>query len=182
MEGIRHSKKHSSDNAWRARSIGPLAGVLLALLCFSHALAAESADLIVGPASILRVISGRDSMRVTVTVGLQDTSAAWANRMWGGDEEYRLTRHVDRIEVWLQGQPVTIPLSAYADLGQPEKLEFLPRERGVGFVIRGGAEGTGYEARFWFKNRMLTRRRVELSEFRDAIWEETKYSPAFVMD
>ena len=164
--GVRHA-----TSAWVF-----LIGVL-GLLWSPVVRASATEDLILGPVSMMRVLSRGDTLRVTVTVVLQDTSVLWANRMWGGGEEDRLTRHVGTIEVTRHGKQVWIPLSAYADLGQPRTLDFLSVTQGLGFVIRGGETGTGYEARFYLKKGALSRRRVELGELRDDVWEETRYSP-----
>ena len=138
--------------------------------------AALAETLVVGPSRIAQPIAGRDSIEVIVDVTLQDRSAEWADRMWGTDEGFRLTRHVGTLTIRWAKSEVFVPLSAYADLGQPESVEFVRVGKGASFVIRGGETSTGYSAQFFVEKGILVRRRVSLGEFKDEVWEETRYS------
>jgi hypothetical protein len=134
-----------------------------------------AADLRLGPAQVTKTLRSGKQVHVTVVVGLQEQTALWANRMWGSEEAFPVTRHVTDLRIVWADSVVWIPLSAYSDLGQPESVEFVKATNGVSFSVRGGETATGYEAQFFLDRGVLVRRRVRSSEMPE-FSEETKYS------
>ncbi|MEQ1832027.1 MAG: hypothetical protein ABL977_03145 [Candidatus Eisenbacteria bacterium] len=118
-----------------------------------------------------------DSVVVMIDVTAEAMPLPGSRKMWGGDEERDLTRHVRDLRVRWAGREVSIPLSAFADLGQPDSMTIavLGSQSAV-VLIKGGEESTGYVARLLLERGVLKRRRVSLRGFEREFWEETRYS------
>lgn len=97
--------------------------------------------------------------------------------MWGGDETSPPKRIIKAITVSRNGQIFFIPLSVYADLGNPIKisLEKLPAH-GFRLNISGGDAAGSYNAMLDFKKDEISRRKVVSGEFPKEVWEETTFS------
>lgn len=149
-----------------------LATVSVALFACGPSLAA---NLRLGPAQVTKTLRSGETVQVIVVVGLQEPASPWAERMWGSDEGSPTTRHVIDLRIVWADSVVWVPLSAYADLGQPQSLEFGKAAKGVCFIVRGGETATGYEASFFVDKGVLVRRRVHDGEFHE-FFEETHYS------
>ena len=97
--------------------------------------------------------------------------------MWGGDETSPPKRIIKAITVLRNGQIFFIPLSAYADLGNPREisLEKLPKH-GFRLILSGGDAAGSYNAMLDFKKNEISRRKVTSGEFPKEVWEETVFS------
>lgn len=97
--------------------------------------------------------------------------------MWGGDEKNAPKRIIKKIRVEVNKENIFIPLSSYADLGDPKKF-VLEKTSGDKFrlTISGGDAAGSYTAVFDFKKREILRRKVSSGEFPKNVWEETKFS------
>lgn len=97
--------------------------------------------------------------------------------MWGGDETSPPKRIIKAITVLRNGKMIFIPLSAYADIGNPRKifLEKLPAH-GFRLIISGGDAAGSYTAILDFKKNEISRRKVVSGEFPKEVWEETTFS------
>jgi hypothetical protein len=97
--------------------------------------------------------------------------------MWGGDETSPPKRIIKAITILRNGQMFFIPLSAYADLGNPKEisLEKLPAH-GFRLIIGGGDAAGSYNAILDFKKNEISRRKVVSGEFPKEVWEETTFS------
>jgi hypothetical protein len=137
---------------------------------------AAGAELRMGEVRIAQSLGKKDSVVVVVTVASQDTSSVWSGRMWGGEQSEPTARHVAEIKIAWTDSAVWVPLSAYADLGDPRSIEFVEAAKGISFTVRGGDTSTYYAAQFFVERGVLKRRRVSLAEFPDEIWQETTYS------
>ena len=135
-----------------------------------------AAELTLGGVRIAQALSKKDSVVVVVQVDRQDTTSVWSGRMWGGEEWSPVARHIGELKIAWADSAVWVPLSAYADLGDPRSVEFVKASKGISFVVRGGDTSTYYAARFFVERGVLKRRRVSLAEFPDEIWQETTYS------
>lgn len=117
---------------------------------------------------------------VSVSVETIDTPNGYVYSkayMWGGDETSPPKRIIKAITVLRNGQTFFIPLSAYADLGNPRKisLDKLP-SHGFRLVISGGDAAGSYSAILNFKKDEISRRKIVSGEFPKEVWEETTFS------
>ncbi|MEW6108482.1 MAG: hypothetical protein AB1632_04830 [Nitrospirota bacterium] len=81
------------------------------------------------------------------------------------------------MEVKVGGESIFIPLSAFADLGNPRSvnIESGKRKNRFAVVLNGGDAATSYTARFDFRDNILSERVVRHGEFPDQSWEKTTY-------
>lgn len=97
--------------------------------------------------------------------------------MWGGDESQPPRWVISEINVVENRQMLVVPLSAYADLGDPRRMILDPLSAGhFKLTILGGDAAGAYKASMQFDQREIVRRRVVSGEFPDDVWEETTYS------
>ena len=97
--------------------------------------------------------------------------------LWGGDEASPPKTIIKAITVVRNGVVVFIPLSAYADLGDPISISLLKRPaHGFRLIISGGDGGGSYRATLDFKTNEIARRKVVSGEFPKDAWEETTYA------
>ena len=75
------------------------------------------------------------------------------------------------------GKKILIPLSAYADLGNPTEvyLKKLP-SHGFRLILQGGDAAGSYRAILDFKEDEIFHRKVVSGEFPKEVWEETVFS------
>lgn len=113
----------------------------------------------------------------TATVDVRQVSAddAFAGEMWGGNASDPVGTAVARLALVSDSTTIWIPLSAFADLGNPRELSLERKGRGVLLRLRGGETGEAYDARFLVERSVLKSRRVNSAEMPEA-WEETRYS------
>jgi hypothetical protein len=97
--------------------------------------------------------------------------------MWGGDETSPPKTVINAITVLRNSQKVFIPLSAYADLGNPRNIS-LERLAAHGFrlTISGGDAAGSYTAILDFHKTAISRRKVVSGEFPKEVWEQTIFS------
>ena len=97
--------------------------------------------------------------------------------MWGGDETSPPKKIIKSISILRNGQSLFIPLSAYADLGDPREISLGKLTlREFTLIISGGDAAGSYSATLTFKNNELAKRNVKSSEFPQEVWEETTFS------
>lgn len=121
--------------------------------------------------------SGRVSVRVFVT-SLPDSPPCKAASSWRWGAENACPRNIiGALEVKVSGEPVFIPLSVYADLGNPRTVRIESRKESGQFVVIliGGDAATSYSATLEFRGNLLTERIVRHGEFPDESWEKTSY-------
>jgi len=124
------------------------------------------------------VLGASDSVSVSVeTIELPDGYAYSKAYMWGGDETSPPKRIIKAITVLRNDQAIFIPLSAYADLGNPRRifLEKLPAH-GFRLTVSGGDAAGSYNAILDFKKNEISRRKVVSGEFPKEVWEQTTFS------
>lgn len=97
--------------------------------------------------------------------------------MWGGDEFEPPRRIIRTIILTRNSQNLYVPLSAYADLGDPTHIT-LDRFHKHGFrlTIIGGDAAGSYRAYLNFKGDEIISKKVVSGEFPNEAWEETNYS------
>jgi hypothetical protein len=96
--------------------------------------------------------------------------------MWGGDDSQAPKSIVESISIVKGKKRIFVPLSAYADLGDPKKALLQPKGHGFQLVIIGGDAAGSYKAFFDFDNDEIKSRKVVSGEFPKDVWEETKFS------
>jgi hypothetical protein len=95
---------------------------------------------------------------------------------WGAEDTCPKT-FISALEVKAGDKPIFIPISAFADLGNPRTVRIEPCKEKNCFVVTivGGDAATSYSARLEFKNNLLIKRLVRSGEFPKDSWEETIY-------
>jgi hypothetical protein len=90
---------------------------------------------------------------------------------WGGNPSAGTPRIV-----YESGTRTYVPLSAYADLGDPRSASLsISGADTFTLTIIGGGTGDAYTATFWFRDGNITRKTIVSSEFPDEVWEQTTY-------
>lgn len=121
--------------------------------------------------------SGGRSVRVVVSSfpGSQECKAASSWR-WGAENSCPRT-FVVALDVKTADTSSFIPLSAFADLGQPRNVRIESRKGKGRFavVLTGGDAATSYTATLEFRDNRLTERVVRHGEFPSQSWEKTLY-------
>ena len=153
--------------------------VTLSLIAFCPTTSFSSEADIGGHVTEVSINAGTpDAVSVSVTtVGTPKNYVYEKAFMWGGDEGISPKRIIETINVVKNKQRFFIPLSAYADLGNPMhiSLEALSAHR-FRLVIVGGDAAGAYKASLEFKNYEISRRKVVSGEFPKEVWEETRFS------
>jgi len=131
-----------------------------------------------GVAKVSMALGSSEMVSVSIEIIEPQNSYVYSKAyMWGGDETSPPKKIIKALTVLRNSQMVFIPLSAYADLGDPRKisLEKLPA-RGFRLIISGGDAAGSYSAALDFKNNEVSRRKVVSGEFPQDVWEETTFS------
>lgn len=151
--------------------------VLLLSFCIEPSFAVDiNFEQSIAKASV--VLSASDLVSVSVeTIEPPDGYAYSKAYMWGGDETSPPKKIIKSITVLRNDQIIFIPLSAYADLGNPRKiiLEKLP-SHGFRLIIRGGDAAGSYSAMLDFNKNEISHRKVVSNEFPKEVWEVTTFS------
>ena len=140
-------------------------------LCFAQAtpapksesaLSAKHADISVS----VKVIASADG------VCLHDASSY----VWGSEGTCPKNR-ISGIEVTRAGKALFVPISAFADLGNPSKVTLKKPTNSKYFtvLVSGGDAGTSYQAKLTFGALYLKQRRVESSSFPEDAFEVTNF-------
>jgi hypothetical protein len=95
---------------------------------------------------------------------------------WGAENTCPRT-YVCALKINSRGEALFVPLSAFADLGNPRTVHIEPREGKGSFavILIGGEAATSYSARLEFNNDLLRVREVHHGEFPSEAWEKTHY-------
>jgi hypothetical protein len=117
----------------------------------------------------------RTTITVTSLPASQPCKAA-ASWIWGAENTCPDTV-VGALEVKVAGEPIFVPLSAFADLGNPRSVRIESR-KGKGrfaIILTGGDAATSYSATLEFRDNLLSERVVRSGEFPDQAWGKTLY-------
>ena len=95
---------------------------------------------------------------------------------WGAENTCPKT-FISAFQVKAGDKSIFVPISAFADLGNPRTVRIEPCKEKNCFivVVVGGDAATSYSARLEFKNNFLIKRLVRHGEFPSESWEETIY-------
>ncbi|CAG1065974.1 hypothetical protein BAC1_01571 [uncultured bacterium] len=123
------------------------------------------------------VKTGEVSARVVVSSFTESqpckTAASWR---WGAENVCPST-FIEVLEVKVNGNLLFVPLSSFADLGNPRKvrIEVHNGKKRFAVVLTGGDAATSYSATLEFRNNLLSERIVRHGEFPSEAWEKTHY-------
>lgn len=151
----------------------------LIFIALSSAVYGYEADFTNGAVDATYPLAHRVTLHVRVTTTKVGPAFPFRDGfMWGGDGPERPRCVIDLITIRAGASPVFVPLSAYADLGDPGDLKVLPAPGRFGFalMIRGGDAAGAYEATLTFRDNEIRRRRVTSGEFPQQVWQDTRYS------
>jgi len=96
---------------------------------------------------------------------------------WGwGAEETKPKIIIKHVKAWWGKKEISIPLSAYMDLANPNDASLIKSGSEIHLIIKGGDASTSYKAVLIFERGLIRSRKVQHGEFPDDAWEETKYS------
>lgn len=101
------------------------------------------------------------------------TASSWR---WGAENSCPST-FVEALEVKVNDKLLFVPLSAFADLGNPRNVHIETRKEKDRFavVLTGGDAATSYSATLEFRDNFLSERMVRHGEFPSEAWEKTHY-------
>ncbi len=102
-----------------------------------------------------------------------DAASSWR---WGAENACPRTI-IGSVTIKAFGKSLFVPLSAFADLGNPRTVKIESRKEKESFVVilAGGDAATSYSAMLEFRNNLLSERVVRHGEFPDEAWEKTIY-------
>ena len=102
-----------------------------------------------------------------------DAASSWR---WGVENACPRTI-IGSVTIKAFGKPLFVPLSAFADLGNPRNVKVESRKEKESFavILKGGDAATSYSAILEFRNNILSERVVRHGEFPDESWEKTIY-------
>lgn len=149
------------------------------LLC--AALASLSAKVFAEPATIpdapSRVETCATAKVVCATLKTEPVNKTLDRKgyRWGGEDVEPPKALVSQLTVVVDGWDVFVPLSAFADLGNPRTVEVKVTRLGFHLVILGGDASASYRVLLAFEGRKLASRKVQHGEFPNEAWEETRY-------
>jgi len=125
-------------------------------------------------------VLGGKRVEVVVRVDTLSDTSERRGQVWGMDDlalAMRRTTVVGALGVRVAGAELVVPLSSYADLGNPTRIRFRTYPKGFLFAIEGGDTtiGHGYEASVFVEDGAIVRRRVVSTVFPQDAWEESRY-------
>lgn len=120
---------------------------------------------------------GQVNVRVLIT-SLPESQSCKAASSWRWGAENACPRNIiSALEINISGESAFVPLSAFADLGNPRTVKIESR-RGKGqfaVVLTGGDAATSYSVMLEFRGNLLSERVVRHGEFPEQSWEKTIY-------
>lgn len=100
----------------------------------------------------------------------------YKNGGWWGTELLKPRFLITEVEIFVNKDKIFVPLSAYCDLANPQKLSLDTTEKDFLLSIYGGETATAYKAELRFNKLSFQKRKVFHREFPQEAWEETVYS------
>lgn len=146
----------------------------LCLLFFSQNAFANGAILTDGWNSA--EVRGFGNKRVVVRAEVGPSKAAnCTGWRWGAESQCPPTALLG-LNVFINGEQVFVPQSAFYDLGSPKEIELITGVSSLDVIVNGGIGASAYTATLRFSKTQLKRRKVAGKEFETTAWEETAYS------
>lgn len=148
--------------------------ISVTLVTLSASAAAESAAIPVAPSHV-KVCASAKAVCASLEIAPVDTAQGRRGYRWGGEDIEPPSTLLSQLTATVRGQDAFIPLSAFADLGNPRIVELRATRQGFDLIILGGDASASYRAVLVFEGNTLTRRKVQHAEFPNEAWEETRY-------
>lgn len=151
--------------------------IVVALLLLGTSLAADAAMINLQTTDSATLADGAIKIIVKLEkLPMLSTCLNASSWRWGSEQSCP-NRLIASLEVEFQKQPVFIPYSAFADLGNPSSISIERRAKGKTYFIKikGGESATSYSAVLKFKAGLLIEKIVRHGEFPDNAWEKTSY-------
>ena len=124
----------------------------------------------------LNAKSGQISVNATKSTFSESFECKAASSWRWGAENKCPGSYISSMVVNIDNNPVFIPLSAFADLGNPREIRMETyTEKRFAIILIGGDAATSYTAKLDFSNGVLIERMVSNNEFPDNAWEKTRY-------
>lgn len=145
------------------------------LLAAFKAIAQSSVDINEGESSTL---SGQDIKLEVHIERPSPTDSCQSKNSWRwGAEQSCPNRKIASVKLSFRGQPVFVPYSAFADLGNPTTIALRRNGKSLRYEIsvHGGDAAISYECILRFTGGVLQERHVKSTEFPDDSWEKTTY-------
>lgn len=133
------------------------------------------------PVAALEVEGRLQGVEVAASTASPSPCSSPTSWRWGSEGECPRTV-LARLEVRWRGQEVFTPVSALADLGNPQRISLRKQRDGFDVVVEGGDAATSYKSLLEYRHdrvadeMRIVRRVVRHAEFPDEVWEETKYA------
>jgi hypothetical protein len=130
--------------------------------------------------SSLRVVVEKKTIEIKFHTFIAKKSDPWFP---SNDDDYNELSFIQRISIYVDGQTLWVPRSAYVDLFNARAAAIL-FEKGSFVLSIAGADGAdAYQARIYFDSKKVIRRAVyDLEASTEEPSEETRYAPPQVLD
>lgn len=150
------------------------------LLCFNNPSFGQVIPLSGGRAVVHKALGSHDTVDVTLkTRAMRATYSYPGAVLWGGAGG-KPKFFISAILLKYDGQKISLPLSSYGDLGDPDTVEVTATKVGFDVSIVGSDAAGSYRATLVFQtiggNMLLQSRMVRSGEFPEQGWEKTVYS------
>jgi hypothetical protein len=153
------------------------AAVLMAILFQAQAaFGSERARFIDGVASVTATDHLGREFKATIRSIPTPIEFPYKHGFRWGAETSKPERIIQSAEVRRSNSVIFVPLSAFADLGNPDSIRLEMDRKGFRILITGGDASTAYEATLTFNDDFVVRRKVASLSFPRTAWEETVYS------
>jgi hypothetical protein len=138
---------------------------------------AESTKLIDGVAQITSYTKNKELIKITVNTTKYSPKYPYQDGLlWGTDLYDRPRSFISRIKIMIGKEQVYVPLSAYCDLADPDKILLETKLNSFSLIIYGGGEALFYKCELFFENLTIKFKKIALVGFPDEVWEKIEYS------
>lgn len=146
-----------------------------ALLALGPSGAAAAATAIPGAPTRVEACSATKIICVNLSTERVNGTPLRKGYRWGGEDIEPPQSLIFQLTVSAHGNDVFVPLSAFADLGNPQTVAVRSTGKGFDVIVTGGDASAAYRAHLVFEGGVLIRRKVQHGEFPSEAWEDTRY-------
>lgn len=125
----------------------------------------------------LSTVLNNITAKATIITSLKSTTCKAADSWMWGSEQSCPKNIIETFEVQKGNEKIFIPISAFTDLGNPQKLIIEQNKPDDVFTITivGGDASVSYAAALNFKDGYINEKIVRHGEFPNEVWEKTTY-------
>lgn len=123
-------------------------------------------------------LSNNIAIRIEVSVDSYHprySGEAYQPDSWWGSLDAPPKTVVRSLKIKVNATSIELLPSTFDYLGNPARVVIVPMKHFFSIKVFGGDAGASYIATFEFREKKLKRRKVELAEFPNTIYEETQY-------